>query len=60
MFYDEGSEWQIIIVFIGVIFAAIFQLWHKYDIRKNPENYEYDWKIALEEEWLVKTVTCED
>jgi len=50
MFYDEGSEWEIIIVFIGVIFAAIFQLWHKYDIRKNPENYEYDWKIALEEE----------
>tara|TARA_Y100000748_G_C15274578_1_gene402054 strand:- start:172 stop:324 length:153 start_codon:yes stop_codon:yes gene_type:complete len=50
MFYDEGSGWQIIVVSVGVIFATIFQLWHKYDIRKNPENYEYDWKNALEEE----------
>ena len=50
MFYDEGSDWEIIIGSIVVIFAAIFQLWHKYDIKRNPHNYSYDWKNALEEE----------
>jgi len=30
--------------------AAIEKFINKYDIRKNPENYEYDWKNALEEE----------
>jgi hypothetical protein len=35
MFYEEGSEWEIIIGSIVVIFVAIFQLWYKYDMRKN-------------------------
>jgi|TARA_B100000902_G_C26971195_1_gene745459 uncharacterized ion transporter superfamily protein YfcC len=50
MFYDEGSEWEIIIGSIIVIFAVIFQLWFKYNLKKNPDSYEYDWKSALEEE----------
>jgi hypothetical protein len=50
MFYEEGSEWEIIIGSIVVIFVAIFQLWYKYDMRKNPDNYQYGWKNAPEEE----------
>ena len=50
MFYDEGSNWEIVIGIIFIIGADAFQLWSKYDIRKNPKNYEYDWKKALEEE----------
>tara|TARA_B100000575_G_C22719665_1_gene432819 strand:- start:155 stop:307 length:153 start_codon:yes stop_codon:yes gene_type:complete len=50
VFYDDGSEWEIIIGSIVVIFAAIFQLWTKYDAKKNSDNYEYGLKNTLEEE----------
>ena len=50
MFYDEGSGWEIIIAAVLTVGALIFQIWAKYDKWKNPENYEFDWKAALEEE----------
>jgi hypothetical protein len=50
MFYDEGSNWEIVIGIVLVIGATVFQLWSKYDMRKHPENYKYDWKKTLEEE----------
>ena len=50
MIYDEGSNWQIIIFAILTLGALIFQIWFKYDKHKNPENYDFDWKVILEEE----------
>ena len=50
MFYDEGSDWMVIIVFVLTLGALVFQIWTKYDERKNPVTYSFDWKSALEEE----------
>ena len=50
MFYDEGSDWMVIIVFVLTLGALVFQIWTKYDERKNPDTYSLDWKSVLEEE----------
>tara|TARA_B100000927_G_C16276150_1_gene393574 strand:+ start:516 stop:668 length:153 start_codon:yes stop_codon:yes gene_type:complete len=50
MFYDEGSDWMIISVAVLSLGALVFQIWVKYDERKNPDTYSFDWKSALEEE----------
>ena len=50
MFYDEGSDWQVIVVAVITVGALISQIWFKYDKWKNPENYDFDWKAELEEE----------
>ena len=50
MFYDEGSDWQVIVVAVITVGALIAQIWFKYDKWKNPENYDFDWKAELEEE----------
>ena len=50
MFYDEGSDWQVIVVAVITVGALIAQIWSKYDKWKNPENYDFDWKAELEEE----------
>ena len=50
MFYDEGSDWEVIVVAVITVGALIAQIWSKYDKWKNPENYDFDWKAELEEE----------
>ena len=50
MFYDEGSDWEIIVAAVLTACAIFFQIWTKYDKRKKPENYDFDWKATLEEE----------
>tara|TARA_B100001287_G_scaffold178916_1_gene150851 strand:+ start:582 stop:734 length:153 start_codon:yes stop_codon:yes gene_type:complete len=50
MFYDEGSDWMVIFVAVLTLGALAFQIWSKYDARKNPDMYSFDWKSALEEE----------
>ena len=50
MFYDEGSDWEVIVVAVITVSALIGQIWFKYDKWKNPENYDFDWKAELEEE----------
>ena len=50
MFYDEGSDWQVIVVAVITVGALISQMWSKYDQWKNPENYDFDWKAQLEQE----------
>ncbi len=49
-FYDEGSSWQIITFTVLTLGALIFQIGTKFDQWKNPEKYEFDWKLGLEEE----------
>ena len=49
MFYDEGSDWEVVVAVITVG-ALIAQIWSKYDKWKNPENYDFEWKAELEEE----------
>ena len=49
MFYDEGSDWQVIVVVVITVGALIGQIWSKYDKWNNPENYDFDWKADLEE-----------
>tara|TARA_B100000700_G_scaffold321464_1_gene420803 strand:- start:546 stop:698 length:153 start_codon:yes stop_codon:yes gene_type:complete len=50
MFYDEGSDWMVVIGVVLTLGALIFQIWTKYDERKNPDTYSFDWRSALEEE----------
>ena len=50
MFYDEGSDWEVIVVAVITVGALIGQIWFKYDKWKNPESYDFDWKAELEEE----------
>ena len=50
MFYDEGSDWEVIVVAFITAGALIGQIWFKYDKHKNPENYDFDWKATLEKE----------
>ena len=50
MFYDEGSDWQVIVVAVITVGTLISQIWSKYDQWKNPKNYDFDWKAQLEEE----------
>ncbi len=50
MFYDEGSDWEVVVVAVITVGALIAQIWSKYDKWKNPENYDFDWKAELEEE----------
>jgi len=50
MFYDEGSDWEVIVVAVITVGALVGQIWFKYDKWKNPENYDFDWKAELEEE----------
>ena len=50
MFYDEGSDWEIIVAAVLTVGAIFFQIWSKYDEWKNPENYDFDWKAEQEEE----------
>ena len=50
MFYDEGSDWEVIVVAVITVGVLIGQIWSKYDKWKNPENYDFDWKAELEEE----------
>ena len=40
------------VIFVAVLTlgALAFQIWSKYDARKNPDMYSFDWKSALEEE----------
>ena len=50
MFYDEGSDWMVVIGVVLTLGALIFQIWTKYDERKNSDTYSFDWRSALEEE----------
>ena len=50
MFYDEGSDWEVVVVAVITVGALIAQIWSKYDKWKNPENYDFDWKAEQEEE----------
>ena len=43
-------ERMVIIVFVLTLGALVFQIWTKYDERKNPDTYSLDWKSVLEEE----------
>tara|TARA_B100001113_G_scaffold283169_1_gene238231 strand:- start:47 stop:202 length:156 start_codon:yes stop_codon:yes gene_type:complete len=50
IFYDEGSDLAVIFVAVLTLVALAFQIWSKYDERKNPDKYSFDWKSVLEEE----------
>tara|TARA_B100000900_G_scaffold197074_1_gene166787 strand:+ start:234 stop:386 length:153 start_codon:yes stop_codon:yes gene_type:complete len=50
MFYDEGSYWEVLVIAVLTAGAILLQIWVKYDKRKNPENYDFDWKATKEKE----------